>query len=255
MSQTRAGGTLADNLRFGGYWSPTQQNWHSNQKELWPVYEVLNRLGSMLEGQSVKRSLYNEREKHEIINLTPKSYKVTGTLPTSELSHHSSIYTRPIQRLADSLSRSKALPEWHLMKDAVENIFQKLGRPEIDLFASSRSAVVPAYVSENSADTNSQFTNAFSRTWRYKLGWIFPPPAMIPQVLRHLESSEGFYLLITSTWSRAFWEPQLRRRAMGPSLRIENLKSNLIDLRTNLPPPEIDRLHLVVWDVRAGQMN
>lgn len=157
--------------------------------------------------------------------------------------------------LADSLSRSKALPEWHLMKDAVENIFQKLGRPEIDLFASSRSAVVPAYVSENSADTNSQFTNAFSRTWRYKLGWIFPPPAMIPQVLRHLESSEGFYLLITSTWSRAFWEPQLRRRAMGPSLRIENLKSNLIDLRTNLPPPEIDRLHLVVWDVRAGQMN
>ncbi|KAL4719933.1 hypothetical protein ACJJTC_018316 [Scirpophaga incertulas] len=48
--------------------------------------------------------------------------------------------------IADGLSRAKALPEWHLSKTVLEMIFQKLGQPDIDLFASRTSAVVPAYV-------------------------------------------------------------------------------------------------------------
>ncbi|KAL4710538.1 hypothetical protein ACJJTC_008940 [Scirpophaga incertulas] len=114
--------------------------------------------------------------------------------------------------IADGLSRAKALPEWHLSKTVLEMIFQKLGQPDIDLFASRTSAVVPAYVSEDSTDQGSQFTDAFSRMWQFRLGWIFPPPALIPQVLHHLQSSEGQYLLVTPLWPRAFWEPEVRKR-------------------------------------------
>lgn len=45
--------------------------------------------------------------------------------------------------LADSLSRVKSQQEWHLDSQIQTLIFQKLGTPDIDLFGSKASAVVP----------------------------------------------------------------------------------------------------------------
>ncbi|KAI8427650.1 hypothetical protein MSG28_002121 [Choristoneura fumiferana] len=153
----------------------------------------------------------------------------------------------------DGLSRQKALPEWHLSRRILAKIFQKFGKPQIDLFASKRSAVVPLYVSEDATDKDSLFTDAFSRTWCYDLGWIFPPPAIIPRVLSHLQKAKGRFLLVTPLWDNAFWEPELCRLAQGPPFQIPNLKDHLKDLRTDLPPPGVENLRLGVWMVQAGQ--
>ncbi|CAH2067105.1 unnamed protein product, partial [Iphiclides podalirius] len=256
-------GAIANGQHLWGLWAPRQQKWHSNQKELWTVYEVLSRLGPKIQGKSLMLQTDNRTSVAYVMKQGgTKSLILLQTVTKilelcRKLRCHITARYIPGQYngIADGLSRARALPEWHLNKIALKAILQELGYPEIDLFASKNSAIVPAYVSEDATDEKSQFTDAFSRTWRYQLGWIFPPPALIPQVLRHLKLSEGHYLLVTPTWSRAFWEPEVRRRAMGSPFRIRNLQSNLVDLRTNQPPPEVDKLNLVVWKVQGGQAN
>ncbi|KOB78557.1 putative transposon Ty3-I Gag-Pol polyprotein [Operophtera brumata] len=53
---------------------------------------------------------------------------------------------------ADGLSRSKELTEWTLSQEILQVIFKKMGTPEVDLFASVRSAIVHRYVSEDGRD-------------------------------------------------------------------------------------------------------
>lgn len=75
---------------------------------------------------------------------------------------------------ADRLSRFRNQSEWHLLPSAIETIFRLWGTPEIDLFASQKAHVVPAYVSLDPIDPHAVFVNAFSQKWIYQLAWIFP---------------------------------------------------------------------------------
>jgi hypothetical protein len=46
---------------------------------------------------------------------------------------------------SDALSRGKTQEEWHLSPVVAQNIFRVFGVPDIDLFASQRTAQVPDY--------------------------------------------------------------------------------------------------------------
>lgn len=253
-------GAIANSRHFWGKWTSPQRKWHSNMKELWTIRKVLGHLSSELLGKSVMIQSDN-RTTVAYINKQggTKSSKLLKAAREILLfcdHHRCHLIARYIpgiyNGIADGLSREKALPEWHLKEDALSMLFQEFGRPEIDLFASERSAVVPVYVSERIEDKNSQYTDAFTKTWQYKLAWIFPPPALIPRILSHLQSSSGRYIIIAPIWKNAFWEPELRRRALRQPLLIPNLHKNLIDLRTNRAPPQIEKLKLGAWLVQGG---
>ncbi|XP_044578554.1 uncharacterized protein LOC123261119 [Cotesia glomerata] len=138
---------------------------------------------------------------------------------------------------ADRLSRKRALPEWHLLPEATEEIFRQWGTPEIDLFASAESAVVKTYVSLDCRDRSTAFTDAFSQAWDFNLAWLFPPPSLIPRVLAHLNKCQGQFLLVAPRWERTFWLPDLANRSVEPPMTIRNLERVLIDLTTGNPPP------------------
>ncbi|XP_073956606.1 uncharacterized protein [Choristoneura fumiferana] len=253
-------GAIVNGQKFWGLWSENQQKWHNNQKELHALYEALQRIDLDIKNKTLMLQTDNRTSVAYLVKQggtrSLKLLKTARKILEFCHYHHCYLTARYIpgvyNGLADSLSRFKSLPEWHLSPTATSIIFQKFGTPEIDLFASARSAVVAKYVSEDAKDPFSQFTDAFSKTWRYRLGWIFPPPAIIPRVLRHLESSEGSYLIVAPSWNKAFWEPDLKSRASCPPLEIKNLRLVLTDLRTNLPPPNVDDLTLLVWKVQAG---
>ncbi|XP_063363975.1 uncharacterized protein LOC134652743 [Cydia amplana] len=183
-------GAIANNQKLWGRWDAEQQQWHCNQKELWALYETIKWLGSSLRDVVAIWQTDNRTAAAYITKQGgTKSRKLLET--TTEIlrlcdRYNCSLIARyipgPYNGLADSLSRSKNLPEWHLKPSITKVVFQILGTPEIDLFASVRSAVVPNYVSEDATDMRSRFTNAFSRSWQYELGWIFPPPALIPRI-------------------------------------------------------------------------
>ncbi|KAI5630960.1 reverse transcriptase (RNA-dependent DNA polymerase) domain-containing protein [Phthorimaea operculella] len=256
-------GAIANNQKFWGTWTSHQSSWHCNQKELWALYATLKRLGPKIQRTTTVWQTDNRTAAAYVTKqggtrskrLLDTTIKILHLCEALNCHLTARYIPGPYNGLADSLSRTKQLPEWHLKPTITEVIFQKIGLPEIDLFASHRSAVVPTYVSESASDKNSQFVDAFSRTWSYNLGWIFPPPALIPRVLHHLERSTGFYLLIAPEWNKAFWTPELKRRATQAPWKIPDLPRHLVDLQTNLPPAGISSLNLQVWTVRAGPIK
>lgn len=256
-------GATVNDKKLSGPWKSFQNHWHSNRKELWSLLEVLRGEYQVLRGKTV---IFQSDNRTAIAYLRKqggtKSVKLLNIAEEIlNLAHRYQIQIIPkylpgrYNGLADSLSRLKSHQEWHLSPHLQSIIFRKMGTPEIDLFATKRSTVVPRYVSEDHRDKMSEFTNAFSKTWKYRLAWIFAPPALIPQVLQHLNHSHGLYIMIVPKWERAFWRPEIKKRAVRPPLKLRNLKDHLVDLRTNLPPPMIRHLHLEAWKIRAGPLK
>jgi hypothetical protein len=256
-------GAIINNKKRCGLWDDSQKRWHSNRKKLWSLLEVLGREWQELKGKTVIFQTDNRITAAYIRKQGGTKSKNLLNVASRILSlanlHKIVIIPKYIpgryNEIADSLSWTKNIPEWHLDKQSCETIFNKFGKPSIDLFASKASAVVPNYVSEDSRDQESQFTDAFSRTWNFRLGWIFPPSALIPRVLQHLNISQGHYLLIAPKWEKAFWKSELKRRATRPPFRIKNLWLHLRDLKTNRQPREMNNLIMEVWKIQAGPMK
>ncbi|XP_048479249.1 uncharacterized protein LOC119694378 [Plutella xylostella] len=112
--------------------------------------------------------------------------------------------------------------------------------------------VVPRYVTRDLRDPAADFHDAFSRTWTYKLAWIFPPPCLMHQVLYAMNQAQGKYIVICPRWLNVFWRADLKARALCPPFTIHNLHRVLKDTTTGQPPPQVDRLVLEAWLIRGG---
>lgn len=253
-------GATVNDRSLSGTWTTDQLPWHSNRKELWTLKMVLQKVAHLYRYQTVLAQTDNRSVAAYITKEGGKKSLKLLQLTTDilEIAHQHQIYLvvrylpGRYNLLADSLSRFRQAPEWTLSKQLIQIIFNKWGTPSIDLFASSHSAVVKRYVSEDARDQVCAFVNAFSRTWHYDLGWLFPPPSLIPRVLRHLEKSTGTYLFVVPNWEKTFWKAELKQRALSPPFTIHNLRQHLTDLKTGRPPPEVEKLFLQVWRVQAG---
>lgn len=245
---------------MSGTWSTHQKRWHSNKKELYAVIAAIKTNATALRNshiliQSDNRTLIAYIRKEggtrslALLALTFKLLRLT-----SKLNITLSAYYLPgrYNLLADRLSRGKQPAEWHLLPQATQKIFQKWGRPEIDLFATRETAVVKNYVSINCKDRSANYIDAFSRPWVHHLAWVFPPPSLLPRVLTHLNTARGIYLIVAPDWPRAFWLQDLKARALDHPYEVPNLAEILIDVVTSQPPPQVQTLTLKVWKVGGG---
>lgn len=127
---------------------------------------------------------------------------------------------------ADCLSRHLSPPDWHLSSSVTQKVFMRWGTPQIDLFATNLSKVVNSYVTRDAHDHLATFRDAFSRPWMFKLAWVFPPPPLLPQVLHHLNSALGKFIVVAPRWEKVFWRADLKSRACAPpNCNIESQKS------------------------------
>ncbi|XP_063382987.1 uncharacterized protein LOC134669396 [Cydia fagiglandana] len=243
-----------------GLWTPAQKLWHVNRKELHTVLIALECCQTTIATKTVMLQADNRTvisylrnqggtKSLTLLDLTKKRLMLAQELRVTLVPFY---IPGRYNVIADCLSRNKSLPDWHLSQTVTTRVFMKWGIPQIDLFATYQSKVVPVYATMDARDDQALFVNAFSRIWDYELAWVFPPPPLVPRVLQHLNRASGIYLLVVPRWEHVFWRADVRSRALAPPFRIWNLDQHLTDLSTNRTPPDVNNLHLEVWKIRGG---
>uniref|UniRef100_A0A8D8Z130 Enzymatic polyprotein n=1 Tax=Cacopsylla melanoneura TaxID=428564 RepID=A0A8D8Z130_9HEMI len=256
-------GAVVNNLTFRGAWGEHQKEWHINLKEMFAVRRALELNLSLLQNKAVlvqsdNRTVvsYIHREGGtKSLKLLQEVERLFSVAACYNIGLIGRFIPGRYNAWADNLSRQKRLPDWNLSQNVTHLIFAQWGVPEIDLFATAISAVVPRYAALSIQDHQAHFVDAFSRPWKFSLAWIFPPPPLLPRVLHHLNSAEGLFILVVPCWEKVFWWPDLVARAVAPPMRVEDLEENLIDQATGRPPPDVKSLNLLAWLVRGGSLK
>ncbi|KAI5645626.1 hypothetical protein NE865_02293 [Phthorimaea operculella] len=253
-------GAQMDDQAIAGRWTYEQSRWHCNRKEMFAIIAAIGHFGDQLRErhlvlQSDNRTVISYIRKEggtRSIALLGLTYQLMSLLDNRNITMTAEYLPGRYNDIADRLSRGKRAAEWHLLRPAMDVIFRHYGVPQIDLFATRQTRVVERYVSKDCRDYSAQFCNAFSRPWQFQLAWVFPPPSLLPRVLHHLNSAQGEYLVVAPMWEKAFWLPELRRRALCEPLKISNLKRVLVDQSTGRAPPRIQDMKLYVWKIGGG---
>lgn len=253
-------GAHLDQMTLAGTWNRKQKSWHSNKKEMFAVLSALRAQGRTLENSHVllqtdNRTLIAYIRKEggtKSIGLLNLTFGLLAIVDQWNITLSAQYLPGRFNTIADRLSRRQPLPEWHLVPAVTSEVFKLWGTPDIDLFASERSAVVPDYASIDPADGGASFIDAFSRDWDYNLAWLFPPPNLIPRVLAHLNQARGTYLLVAPDWTQPFWRADLQSRTKEQPYQIQNLRRVLVDLTTGRPPPMVEKLALQIWKLGGG---
>ena len=85
--------------------------------------------------------------------------------------------------------------EWSLNPYIFEQICEKFGKPEIDLFATRLSAKCKLYVSVK-PDPNAFAVDAFTQNWNDIKGYAFPPFSLIGRILAKIKREEALITVI-----------------------------------------------------------
>ena len=133
-----------------------------------------------------------------------------------------------------------------LRPEIFKQITHSLGNCTLDLFASSRTAQLPRYVSWRH-DPQSAGMDAFLVPWAKERLWAFPPIALIGRVLQRLQQEGGRMLLLTPDWPSQPWWPALFDMATREPLRISHpVLLQECGSRSGSQPPFAQGL---VWDL------
>lgn len=133
-------------------------------------------------------------------------------------------------KIADAESR--ALPpetEWELADWAFDIIVDELGRPTVDLFASSMNAKCDKFVSWH-RDPNSIAIDAFTIRWSNEYFYAFPPFSMILRVLQKIVTDRAEGIVVVPLWPTQPWFPRFKSLAKTPFIEIgpnHNLLSSI----------------------------
>jgi hypothetical protein len=147
--------------------------------------------------------------------------------------------------LADRLSRMPVdrHPPLSVNRDWIRtHLFPQIGHPDLDLFATRQTSLAPRFVSRV-ADSQAWATNAFSLDWMAlpRRVWMFPPPSLIPRILRRLPWSPTDFWMLVPLWEAHAWFPLLWEAAVGwpillpdlPGLFSEGVRWPMIALPTS----------------------
>lgn len=247
-------GAAINGATISGEWSARQRRWSINRRELFTVLHVLSEWGNRWHDTTVLLQTDNTTVV-SVLNHQGTTKSVVLLELTARILQQAhdnnivlSVYHLPgrFNLLPDALSRNyQHMPEWHLLPSAAQRLWRRFGKPTIDLFASHRSRQVTRYVSFNNTDNAAEWIDAFSRPWTGETAWVFPPPTLIPELLRHLQTAQGQFYLLLPQWDAAWWIHEVRQLAENDGQTID--ASSIIDLATGSPPPQVDEIQLTLW--------
>ena len=127
-----------------------------------------------------------------------------------------------------------------------KSLFDRFGKPEIDLFASRLNTKCTKYASYK-PDLDAYHVNAFSLCWLDLNSYIFPPFSIVGRVPAKLAKDRATALVIVPCWQTQPWFPQFVPLVKpGTTPLLIPAHQHLLQLpATNFQHPIWDRLSLV----------
>lgn len=119
--------------------------------------------------------------------------------------------------------------EWELSDWAFQMIVNKLGQPDIDLFASRTNTKCNSYVSWKQ-DPDALTVDAFTINWRSSRFYAFPPFSLVLKCLRKIINDKATGILVFPYWTGQPWFPLLKKMLIS---EIIYFKPNRDLLRSN----------------------
>jgi hypothetical protein len=172
----------------------TIQLWCDNQVA---VAYIRNMRGRVERLDKIARQIWLELESRN-------SFMVASYINTHE---------NPADLLTRGVSNKRQLldVEVQLNPDVFKEVVQRGPfRPVIDWFASIENNQLPRFYAWR-ADPSAEGIDAFDFCWGVEPGFMFPPFALIPRVLRKISEDRAAIILLHPDGPGALWAPDLRR--------------------------------------------
>ena len=108
----------------------------------------------------------------------------------------------------DILSRFDDSNDYMLDPTCFHYIDEAWGPHTVDRFASVQTKQLGRYCSRY-RNPGCESVDAFTVTWSKENNWLFPPPYLVPRVLRHMSAGGEDETLLVPQWPSAVWWPLL----------------------------------------------
>ena len=149
--------------------------------------------------------------------------------------------------LADLLSRPGSIvqTEWTLTHEALLPVWERFGKPLIDLFATRFSARLPTFVSPV-PDPQAWAVDAMDLDWSGLEVYAFPPLPLVQAVLTKWLQDQPRMILIAPDWPAQGWYPTLIRSA-SDKLPLNLVPRGLVQPRSGIAHGNVAMLRLTAW--------
>ncbi|XP_046570406.1 uncharacterized protein LOC124278679 [Haliotis rubra] len=242
-----------------GRWSQTENGLHINQLELKAVIEAVLHWAPQLKDQVLMIhtdystvafyiNLQGSTRSAPLLQLTFQLFNITDEINLKMRACH---IPGAKNVLADALSKPvrPSPTEWKLHPGAFQWITAQLGCPLIDLFATSFNNQVTTFVSPV-PDLLAWAVDDLAISWEGMKAYAFPPPILLPQVLRKISRTRVLQLtLVAPYWPARLWFPDLIDHHGEPVLRLPDWPNLLVHPHTKQRHgnPKASQLH--IWSI------
>ena len=134
--------------------------------------------------------------------------------------------------------------EWQLNPQIFQRIIQRLGVPNIDLFASRLNAQVETFVSWK-PDPQSLHIDAFSISWSGWFIYAFPPFSLIGQSIQKIRQDQAQGIVIVPLWPTQPWYTSLLQMITLTPLILPKKSSLLLNPHVAGNHPLIKQMTLI----------
>ena len=123
-------------------------------------------------------------------------------------------------------------------------INERLGRLDMDLFATRFSNRLPWFVSWR-PDPMAEATDAFLQDWSAFAGYAHPPWCLVSRVLFKTQAQAATLVLVVPLWQTQAWFPQLVDMLIEPPILLPH-ESTIVKPSPNCDCPLMDRLRQLI---------
>jgi len=251
-------GAVCKGTRTGGPWGHPEQGMHINCLELLAATLAVKTFLKDLTGMTVLLQLDNQTAVAYINNMggtvSPQLTDLAKTLWMWALARDIILTAEYIPGVvnvvADAESRSmQDRTDWKLHPKLFQQINQRWGPLQVDLFASRLSTQLPRFFSWK-PDPLAEATDAFSQQWETFKGYANPPWCLIGRVLSQVQQQQAQVILVAPVWKGQPWYPML----LGMLYNYPPRTLSAVQLTSNAS--QMDLLpQLAVWPISGRNLE